>query len=173
MVQFKFLYTLNYYPKFCYAGLKRTKSRNPKNRGYKNLNKCLWRLLHCWNKNCTTPKKWMLKNPNQVPILTKQNWNCWIFFNDFFFSGISATEYSELEACDCYGDAFLSVQSYKNRRVLSGLFIPESVLMVGILELIWKLSAFGDMIHCLIKILGSRGNWYWKYFRLCCRLRQV
>ena len=52
---------------------------------------------------------------------------CWWNFN--FLANVNI-EHSEIQSCDCYGEAFLSVQQYKNRRVLTGLFIPESVLLV-------------------------------------------
>lgn len=47
------------------------------------------------------------------------------------FIGSTNFEPSELQSCDCYGEAFLSVQQYKNRYVLTGLFIPDSVLLVN------------------------------------------
>lgn len=53
----------------------------------------------------------------------------WLIFHEKI-SGSIGIEHSELQSCDCYGEAFLSVQQYKNRRVLTGLFIPESVLLV-------------------------------------------
>lgn len=41
------------------------------------------------------------------------------------------TEVSELQSCECYGEAFMSVQQFRNRRVLTGFFTADSVLEVN------------------------------------------
>lgn len=57
-----------------------------------------------------------------------------LFFILIIDTGNTQVEMSELQSCDCYGEAFLTVQQYRNRRVLTGLFIPEAVLLVKIIN---------------------------------------
>jgi len=44
--------------------------------------------------------------------------------------GKSDTE-TELQSCECYGEAYMSVQQFRNRRVLTGYFTADSVLQVS------------------------------------------
>lgn len=40
------------------------------------------------------------------------------------------TEYSELQECDCDGSSFVTVQQFKKRKILTGLFEQTAVLLV-------------------------------------------